>query len=55
MYCMQLLGSEKEKLGILMEMEIILLFIKVQMQEILGKIFLSTMDLEMELVLEELD
>ena len=55
MYCMRLLGSENVKLGILMETEIILLSIKAQTVEILGKIFLAIMDLEMGLVLEELD
>ena len=53
MFCMLLLGSVIVKLGILMEMEIILLSIKAQMQEILGKIFLSIMVLEMEMVWEE--
>ena len=47
---MLLRGKENVKLGILMETEIILQFIKVQTQEILGKIFLLIMGLEMGMV-----
>ena len=48
---MQLLGKENVKLGILMVMEKILRFIKVQMQELLGQklqtkvVFLQEMEL----------
>jgi hypothetical protein len=47
---MLLRGKDNVKLGILMGMETILLSIKVQMLEILGKIFLLIMVLEMETV-----